>query len=276
MLVDHDDPPLAWREAGAGPVVVFLHGLGASRTAWDPQLRGLGDEFRCVAWDMPGYGLSEPRSPLTFATIAQAVVDLLDRLGVARAHLVGESFGGMHALHTALQYRDRIDRMVLTNTSPAFGMNGTDPDQWRRHRLQPLDDGLTPATMANSVLQAIAGPGLLGSALQARVDAFSRISTEGFRSAVECLVTNDVRAELHRIAQPTLIVAGTLDTETPVTYARVLDDGLACSELVVLDGVGHLAASEAPQEPELAQPFGEARRRVRVGQRVDTEPAQRT
>lgn len=256
MLVDHDESSLAWREAGQGPVVVFLHGLGGSRTAWDPQLHSLSDRFRCVAWDMPGYGRSAPRTPLTFPVVADALADLLDLLQVDRAHLVGESFGGMQAVHTALRYPDRIDRLVLTNTSPAFGMNGTEPDEWRRARLEPLDDGQEPAQFASAVLQAISGPLLTGSSLQARIDAFGRISAAGLRAAIECLPTNDVRQELHRVAQSCLVIAGELDEETPPEYAEVLHAGLPRSRLVVLPGIGHLAASEAPDRfNELVRSF---------------------
>ena len=245
-IVDVDAHPVAWREAGSGPLVVFLHGLGGSRTAWDPQLLMLGRHVRCVAWDLPGYGASAPVAELTYPGIVEALIGLLDRLDVERASLVGESFGGMHALHTAIAHPDRIDRLVLTNTSPAFGMDGTDPDEWRRARLAPLDAGLAPADIAPDVLGAIAGPRLVGPALDARIDAFARIPASALRAAVECLPTNDVRGDLASIAAPTLVVAGALDTETPVAYAEVLHRGLPHSELVVLDGVGHLAASEAP------------------------------
>ena len=72
------DGPLAWREYGRGDPVVFLHGLGGSRTSWEPQLSGLGDAFRCIAWDMPGYGASAPVEPLTFTAIADAVIAAAD------------------------------------------------------------------------------------------------------------------------------------------------------------------------------------------------------
>lgn len=78
--------------------------------------------------------------------------------------------------------------------------------------------------------------------------AFARITPEALRAAVECLPHNDVRSELAAITAPALVVAGELDAETPVSYARTLADGLANSELVVLDGIGHLAASEAPEQ----------------------------
>ena len=240
------DEPLAWREQGHGHPVLFLHGLGGSRTSWEPQLEGLSGAFRCIAWDMPGYGASQPVAPLTFTTIADSAARLLDAAGVDRAHLVGESFGGMHALHTALGHPDRINRMVLANTSPAFGLDGTDPDAWRAARLAPLDAGLTPADIAADVLTAIAGPALVGDALAMRMAGFARIPSRGLRAAIACLPAHNLLDRLDEISIPALVIAGELDTETPPSYARALADGLQHAELVVLDRVGHLSASEAP------------------------------
>ncbi len=241
------DGPLAWRETGDGEPVVFLHGLGGSRSSWEPQLAGLRTGFRCIAWDMPGYGASAPVEPLTLTVIADSVVRLLDSAGVDRAHLVGESFGGMHALHTALRHPQRVARLVLANTSPAFGLDGTDPAAWRAARLAPLDAGLTPADIAADVLTAVAGPTLSDDALTMRVAGFARIPARGLRAAVECLPAHDVRERLGAIASAALVVAGGLDTETPVAYSRVLAEGLQNAELIVLDGVGHLAVSEVPR-----------------------------
>ena len=225
---------------------MLLHGLGGSRTSWAPQLEGLSSHFRCIAWDMPGYGASAPVEPLTFAAIADAVVRLLDAAGVQRAHLVGESFGGMHALHTALGHPDRVGRVVLANTSPAFGLDGTDRTAWRAARLAPLDAGLTPAEVAERVLTSVAGPGLSAELLAMRVAGFARIAADGLRSAVNCLPDHDVRDRLAEITSPALVIAGELDTETPVAYAEALADGLGHAELAVLPGVGHLAVTEAP------------------------------
>ena len=240
------DGPLAWRERGRGDPVLFLHGLGGSRTSWEPQLEDLSDTFRCIAWDMPGYGASTPVEPLTLAAVADAVARLLDAAGVERAHLVGESFGGMHALHAALRYPDRVGRLVLANTSPAFGLDGTDPDVWRAARLAPIDAGLTPADIAADVLTAVAGPGLSVEVLAMRVAGFARIPAPGLRAAIECLPSHDLCDRLADITAPALVIAGALDTETPRSYSQALADGLADAELVVLDGVGHLAVSEAP------------------------------
>lgn len=243
----HNDGPTSWLEAGHGFPTVFLHGLGGTRSAWGPQLSELSEDRRCLAWDMPGYGSSQPETPLTYASIAERLMRWLDQLDIERADLVGLSFGGMHALHTALGYPQRVRRMVLANTSPAFGIDGTDPQQWKSARLAPLEQGATPASMASSVLDAIAGRPLDPDIRAQLVSAFGRISTDGFRAAVECLPHNDVRFRLGELQHPCLVIGGELDQETPVAYARALAEGLPNSELVVLDGVGHLSPSEDPE-----------------------------
>ena len=132
------------RSDGDGPPVLFLHGLGGTRAAWEPQLESLSPDFRCIAWDMPGYGVSAPLpAPLTFEAIADAAAQLLDDLDIARADIVGLSFGGQQALHLALRHPDRIRRLVLADTSARFGADGTDVDEWKQLRLAPLDDGRT-------------------------------------------------------------------------------------------------------------------------------------
>ncbi len=242
------DGPIAWREAGTGAAVVFLHGLGGSRTAWEPQLEALADRWRCVAWDMPGYGASEPIVPLTFEAIADAVARLLDGLAVDTAHLCGLSFGGQHALHTALRQPDRVRSLVLADTSPAFGIDGTDPDEWRRARTDALDAGLTPADIAPRVITSVAAPGFGGPEYDRTIGAFARISSDGLRAACDCLPTHAVRGRLDEIGVPTKVIAGELDAETPLAYSELLTDGIAGASLEVIAGVGHLTPAEAPDE----------------------------
>ena len=247
-LIDVDRVPVAWREAGQGEVLLFLHGLGLTRTSWDPQLEDLSDRWRCVAWDMPGYGMSSAVEPLAFVAIADAAASLLDVLEVQRAHVCGLSFGGQQALHLALEHPDRVASLILADTSAAFGANGTDRDAWLEARLAPLEAGLTPADFAREVLCSVAGPDFGGASLAAAVASFSRITSAGLRAACECLVTHDVSGCLGEIAAPTLVVVGELDEETPLAYSRLLADRIPDAELAVIGGVGHLSACEAPVE----------------------------
>lgn len=245
--VDHTSGPIAWREAGDGPAVLLLHGLGGTRLAWEPQLEGLADRFRCIAWDLPGYGASEPLPELTFPAIVDAIVRLLDVLALERAHVVGLSFGGQQALHLALTHPDRIDRLVLADTSARFGADGTDPEAWMRLRLDPLDAGVTPADMAAPVLDSITAPGWAGRERDRLIHAFAQIPSSGLRASVRCLPSHDVTARLGEIAAPTLVIVGDLDEETPVSYAEALRDGIPGARLEIIPGAGHLTPSETPR-----------------------------
>ena len=243
---DHVGGPVAWREAGAGRPVVFLHGLGGTRSAWGPQLRGLAGQFRCIAWDMPGYGDSEVVEPLTYEAVAERLVAFLDVLGIERADLVGLSFGGMHALHTAISLPDRVDRLVLADTSPAFGMDGTARESWIDARLAPITAGETPAESAERIVDAITASPLTGIIRDETVAAFGQISPRGFTAAVHCLPTNDVREQLASISNASLVIVGELDEETPVSYAHLMAERLPNARLEVLEGVGHLSPAEDP------------------------------
>jgi 3-oxoadipate enol-lactonase len=239
---------VAWREAGDGPLVVFLGGLGTTRTGWDPQLVALADGYRCAAWDMPGYGLSPaPAYALTFGLLADAVAGFIDALGATEAHVVGLSMGGQIAMHTALRHPNRVRSLALLDTSPAFGLNGTDPEQWKRLRLDALDAGETPTSIADPVLRSIMAPGVSAGAVAAAVSSMERISSPGLRAAIELLPSHDVRHRLAELRAPTLVLVGELDEETPLAYAEAIADGIRGASLQVIAGSGHISNLEAPE-----------------------------
>lgn len=249
-FTDRERAGIAWREAGpsSSPTVVFLHGLGGSRTAWDSTMSILADRFRCAAWDLPGYGESAPIESLTFESISTAIAGFLDRLDIQRAHVVGLSFGGQQAMHFAARHSDRIDRLVVADASARFGADGTDVDEWKRVRLDALDRGLSPADIAPMVVDSITGPGFGEPERTRAIEAFGRIPSDGLRAAVHCLPTLDLREDLTAIRAPTLLIVGELDTETPRSYSEYLLDAIAHARLEVIPGVGHLTPSEAPAE----------------------------
>jgi 3-oxoadipate enol-lactonase len=246
-LRDVDALPVAWREAGDGPLVVFLHGLGTTRTGFDPQLVALSDDYRCAAWDMPGYGLSPaPAYALTYPLLADAVAAFIETLGATSAHLAGLSMGGQIALHTALRHPNRVRSLALLDSSPAFGLDGTDPEAWKRLRLDALDAGETPASMAEAVLRSIMAPDASTSAVAAAVASMQRISPDGLRAAVELLPSHDVRPRLGEVRAPTLVLVGEHDEETPLAYSEALADGIRGARLQIIPGAGHIANLEAP------------------------------
>jgi pimeloyl-ACP methyl ester carboxylesterase len=108
---------IRFQEAGDGPAIVFVHGLSNSGVSWAPLVAQL-DGFRCVLVDRPGCGLSEPLpytldDPERLGTYGDAlIVDVIDALGLDRAHVVATSFGGYFALRGAAAHPDRVNRVV--------------------------------------------------------------------------------------------------------------------------------------------------------------------
>ncbi len=123
-------------ETGDGPPVLLLHGGGPGASGVSNYARNIGalaNEHRVIVPDLPGYGRSSKGVDGTdpFGFLADGIRGLLDRLGLAKAHLVGNSYGGACALRLALDTPDRVDRMVLmgpggigtTRALPTRGLN---------------------------------------------------------------------------------------------------------------------------------------------------------
>jgi 3-oxoadipate enol-lactonase len=256
VAFDVDESPIAWRESGPAIVdstmhttrpILFLHGLGGSRISWEPQLAALGEGRRCIAWDMPGYGASAPlEGDMTFGPLAMIVSHFAQWTLNGPVHLVGVSFGGMIAQYVAARYPEVVSSLTLLSTSPKFGLDGTDPAEWRAARLGPLDAGLEPVDFADRVLGALAGPSISAEAFAEQRAAMARISGAALRKSIDCLITHDSRAILKSIRVPTMCVVGKLDDETPVEYSQAIVDGVPNAKLQVIAGGGHLLSAEVP------------------------------
>ena len=229
-----------------GPPVLCLHGIGGDRTSFADQLGQLGGR-RVIAWNMPGYGGSDPLMQMDFAALSGAVVALLDALGIATVHLVGQSIGGMIAQEVAIHSSDRVASLGLIATTPSFG--GRD-DSFRQAfvaaRLGPLDAGADMATLAQQAIPAIIGPAASAEMRQLAIAAMGRIDETAFRQVVSCLVTFNRRADQHRISQPCCLIAGSHDTNSPARVMAKMADGLANATFHIVDQAGHLVNSECP------------------------------
>ena len=113
-------PRIAVEHIGAGPLAIFLHGIGGNRTNWRDQLPAFSRDFHAVAWDARGYGDSDDYDgPLDFGDFAADLRRVLDHFSAQRAHLIGLSMGGVIGLDFVSRYQDRVATLTLCDHKTA-------------------------------------------------------------------------------------------------------------------------------------------------------------
>lgn len=238
-----------YEERGQGTALVFLHGIGGDAACWRPQLDAFGARYRAIAWNMPGYGGSAPLAATTFPALALALIELLDRLGIERTHLVGHSLGGMIAQEVAARFADRLTSLTLSATSAAFGRPDGD---WQRAflaaRLGPLERGATMADLAPGIVAGLVGEAPDPAGIAQAIRSMSGVPVPAYRAALHCLLTFDQRAALGRIRVPALLLAGERDQVAPPEMMSRMAGRIAGARHEVLARAGHLANLEQPTD----------------------------
>ena len=115
----------AWSEAGDGPAVILIHGVGLNADAWAPQMDALAAAHRVIAYDTLGHGSSAlPPESATLDDYVSQLAQFMDALDLPRASLVGHSMGAMIAIAAALRHPGRVERLIALN-----GVYGRTPEQ---------------------------------------------------------------------------------------------------------------------------------------------------
>jgi len=243
-----DGVRIAYDRTGAGPLVVFLHGIGGNRTNWNDQLNSLSDSYCCVSWDARGYGDSDdPDRVLEFTDFADDLNALLDHLDVERAHLVGLSMGGYIAQSFYERYPSRVATLTLAATNAGAHLLGdAGRADFLAKRLQPLEAGLAIADMAPALVNVLAG-NLADTTIRDRLQqSLLALRPESYKQTLRAFVTTDFREGLSFIRVPTLVITGNQDKVFPLSDSEYLAENISQSQLVILDGAGHLCNIEAP------------------------------
>ena len=144
-MLDVDGIPTHYERGGAGPEVLVLHGWGADSTSVQGITRSLADRFDVIAPDLPGFGgTGSPPGAWGSEDYARWVLHFLDALGIERASLVGHSNGGRISIQLASRHRERVDKVVLVDSSGLRTNEGAPPDFGARTReeLRPTFDRL--------------------------------------------------------------------------------------------------------------------------------------
>ncbi len=236
-----------YKRAGAGPAVLLLHGSGSSLHSFDRVTALLSSSFDVIRPDIPGFGLTGPRPDRDYRiqTFAETVAAFLDALGVQVAAVVGNSLGGNIAWNLALDDPQRVQRLVLINSTGY-------PD-----KSLPLGLRLARNPLTRMLLRRLTTRSAIERSLRSAVGTGSTIVDENMVDRVHAMMmrpgnqaafidfanTNQVdrTGEIPQIAAPTLILRS--DTIDGQHFARDLP---ASRELSYARG-GHLLPEEAPE-----------------------------
>jgi 3-oxoadipate enol-lactonase len=225
-------------------VVVLASSLGSTSAMWDANLAELEEHFRVVRFDTRGHGESPvPEGPYDVDDLVDDVVALLDDLGVARAHFVGLSLGGMTGLRLAAREPDRVERLVVLCTGARLRPAST----WYERAATVRSEGT--AAVAESVVTRWFTPDLLAAdpELKAAHEAMvAGTPAEGYASCCEVIATMDLRDDLASITAPTLAIAGADDPATPPVHLERIADAVQDGRLLVVPHAAHLANAQQP------------------------------
>ena len=239
---------LAYRESGAGPAIVFLHGIGSSSEGWEAQLVHFGKTQRAISWDAPGYGGSGDLDPLAPAAsdYAEALAGLLDALEIERAALVGNSLGALMSAAFVRRYSARVTALILSDAAAGHGkLSEEDRNEKLMHRLDDVAE-LGPAGMAEKRVGKLLGSKAVPGARNAALRVMSKIRPKGYAQAARMLSLGDIFAELQGCRAPALVVCGAEDQITPPEGNRKIAAAIG-ARFELVDGIGHLPYIEAPE-----------------------------
>lgn len=252
---------LHYNEAGTGHPVILLHGSGAGATGWSnfrPNIGALAEHFRVIAWDAVGWGKSDS-APSDRYDHVQAVVEMMDALGIEKAALVGNSMGGMIALGVAARHPERVSHLITMGPGsfldlPTMFGAGDGPTEG----LKILFEGYknpTPQVMKQLVDIMAFSPEfatdelatLRSNAALARPDHL-----ENFRAGMAAgrgpVATPATPAEVASIAAPTLLIHGRDDRVVHFEHSLRMVAMIKNSRLVLLNQCGHWAQIEHAAE----------------------------
>lgn len=239
---------LTWREDGPddAPPLVLLNSIGTTTEMWTPCLAPLAEQFRVIRIDARGHGASPPSPPgahCTMAELAADVLAVLDEIGLGRVRIAGLSIGGMTAMWLAIHRPERVARLAVLCSAAQL----PPAQQWLDRAAAVRDRGMAavadvPARTWITAAGADRDPALLAQlqSMLAGTDA------ESYAQCCEALAEADLRAEVGRIAAPTLVLAAAEDPSAPPDYARTLAVAIPGARAEVIAGAAHIAPVEQP------------------------------
>jgi len=237
---------LAVEVSGAGDPLVMIHGLGGSSNVFTPQAGVLGRWFQLIRPDLPGAGRTPVGAERTLEAYADAVLALMDSLGVERAHVAGHSLGTVVCQQLAVRHPERVRSLALIGPLVAPAEAGRKGMRERAAKVR--SEGMV--SIADAIVQG--GTSVETRAHRPEVAAFvreliMRQDAEGYALMCEALAAVE-GAPIERIGCPTLLLTGDEDGTSPPRAVRAMADRIPGARMHVFGRCGHWTTLERPGE----------------------------
>lgn len=242
------DSKLYYESWGRGAPLVLIHGNMLDGRMWDVNMGELSSRHRVIRYDMRGYGRSGP-SVGRFGDAIRDLKLLLDGLGLERVAICGTSMGGVVALHFALEYPERCDRLILVDADlSGFRVSAEFADAFLETR-QALADGDTARAAEIWVNHPMLRP------VQRYPEAFDYLKRiiadynwENWTHSKTCLIDPPALRRLHEVAPPTLVMTGVDDLPRFHAIADEFERKLPDCSRIILAEASHLPNMEVPNQ----------------------------
>lgn len=235
---------IRYEVSGSGPWLTLSHSLCCDVSMWAPQLAALEQRFTVLRFDTRGHGQTDaPSGAYTFDQLSDDVLGLLDALKVARTHYCGLSMGGMIGQHLALKAPDRIDRLVLADTTSRLPPESRAlwPERMR------IAGGQGMAALAPSTLERWFTPPYRAAhpEVMARIgDLIRATPPAGYIGCAQAIAQIDITERLHEVKAPTLVIVGSEDGGTPPAMSREIAAAIPGARLEIIAEASHLSNIE--------------------------------
>lgn len=231
-----------------GLTVMLSHALGCDLRMWDVLAEHLlAQGHRVLRYDQRGHGQSgTPPGPYSMADLADDAAQLIDALNVGPVIWIGLSMGGMVGQELALRHPGHVKALVLANTTSSYP---PDAQAGWAQRIAGIQQGGLEA-IVDGALQRWFHDGFRAAHPEVVALWRSRVLAcrqAGYIACCEAISQVNTTERLHRITQPTLVIAGALDAGTPPAFAEVIAARIPGAVLTVLPEASHLSVLEQPE-----------------------------
>ena len=235
---------LHYYRRGRGPTLILQHGFLGGGRYWAPQVDALCAAFDVIVPDLPGFaGSAAEPARSSIRGHAEALIELLDRLGIGQFHLLGHSMGGMVAQQLALDWPHRVDRLLLYGTASSGRLGD---------RFESFEESIDRIDRlgVEACAAYVGATWLVGGAASPHyslcLESACGTQKHAAVSALDAISHWSVSDRLNELHTPTLVICGDRDRSVAPRHAFELQRAIREAELCILPGCAHCAHLDAP------------------------------